>query len=200
MAGLLLRDATLVPMDGTGADPLGAVRTASLRIRGDRITEIGTLTPREDESVIDAAGLVALPGFVQAHVHFCQTLFRGLADDLPLMEWLQQRIWPFEAAHDAASLRASAQLSMLELLAGGTTTVQVMESVRHTEVSFQAAAETGMTTVMGNCLMDRGGPGVPPALETSAAEALQLCEELRAAFDGVGRLHYAVSPRFIRPV
>ena len=56
--------------------------------------------------MIDAEGCAVIPGFVQAHVHLCQVLFRGMADDLPLLEWLRKRIWPFEAAHDARSLRA----------------------------------------------------------------------------------------------
>ena len=67
----------------------------------------------------DCGRLFALPGFVQGHVHYCQTLFRGLAHDLPLTDWLAQRIWPLEAAHDEASTRASARLSVAELLRGG---------------------------------------------------------------------------------
>lgn len=200
MASLLIRDALLLPMDspdGDDARPVGAVRRASMRIRDGVITEIGTLTATPGEASLDANGLVALPGFVQVHLHYCQTLFRGIADDLPLMQWLQQRIWPLEHAHDAASTRASARLSIVDLLRGGTTTVQVMESVRHAEASFAAAAESGMTTVMGNCLMDLGGEGVPAGMVTTATEALRLADELRRAFHGQGRLHYAVSPRFV---
>ena len=59
-------------------------------------------------TIIDAEGGLVLPGFVQTHIHLCQTLFRGLADDLPLLAWLRTRVWPLEAAHDAATLRAAA--------------------------------------------------------------------------------------------
>ena len=201
MTELLLTDLTVVPMDGStdGRDtgPIGHVRRASIRVRGDRITEIGNLTPQDGESVVEGHGLVALPGFVQTHVHLCQTLFRGLADDLPLMAWLQRRIWPLEAAHDHASVEASAQLSILELLRGGTTTVQSMESVRHTEASFEVARQSGITAVLGNCLMDVEDPSAPSGLASSAEEALRWSEELAQTYDGVGRLHYAVSPRFI---
>ncbi len=62
-----------------------------------------------------------MPGLIQTHLHLCQTLFRGLADDLPLMDWLRTRVWPLEAAHTDASLRASARLAACELLLGGTT-------------------------------------------------------------------------------
>src|SRR5687768_14888744 len=139
---LLVRGARIVPMDGPPDAPLGTVRAASLRLRGDRIAAVlpGDAGPTAGERVLDAGGRVALPGFVQGHVHFCQTLFRGLADDLPLLDWLRARIWPLEAAHDAASTRVSAELALFELLRGGTTTVQGMESVRHTEASFAAAA------------------------------------------------------------
>lgn len=197
MPDLCLTDLTVVPMDGPDSAPVGDVRRASIRVRGDRITAIGDLSPQSGETALDGRGLVAVPGFVQGHVHFCQTLFRGLADDLPLMTWLRTRIWPLEAAHDRASIAASAQLSILELLLGGTTTVQVMESVRHTEASFEAAADAGITAVLGNCLMDVEDPAAPGGLATTASEALRLSGELVAAFHGRGRLHYAVSPRFI---
>ena len=69
-------------------------------------------TPPPDRE-IDAGGGYLLPGFVQTHVHLCQTLFRGLADDLPLLEWLKQRVWPLEAAHTPATLAASGSYSHL---------------------------------------------------------------------------------------
>ena len=73
--------------------------------------------------VIDAAGDYLLPGFIQTHVHLCQTLFRGYADDLRLLEWLRTRIWPMEAAHTRDSLTAAARLACHELLRSGTTAV-----------------------------------------------------------------------------
>ena len=84
-----------------------------------------------------------MPGLVQAHVHLCQTLFRGLAETSPLLAWLRERIWPLEAAHDPASLRASARLGIAELLLGGTTAILDMGTVHHTDALFEAAAETG---------------------------------------------------------
>ena len=196
MSDLCLTDLYVVPMDGPESSPLGRVGHASIRVAGDRITEIGELSPAPGETVLDGSGLVAVPGFVQGHVHFCQTLFRGLADDLPLMDWLHTRIWPLEAAHDLTSVGASARLSMLELLCGGTTTVQVMETVRHTEASFEAAAQSGMTVILGNCLMDIDDEQSSLGMATTADEAMRLSEELRTSYHGRGRLHYAVSTRF----
>ncbi|MBX3462997.1 MAG: amidohydrolase family protein [Planctomycetes bacterium] len=194
----LLDDVLVVPMDGPADAPLGAVRRASLRVRGDRIDAIGDLAPGPGERVVAGAGRVALPGFVQGHVHATQTLFRGLADDLPLLDWLRHRIWPLEHAHDAASTRASARLTFAELLAGGTTTVQTMESVRHAEVVCEEALAAGLGAVIGNCLMDLPDGGVPPGLPTTAAAAIATTDALRRAFHGRGgRLAIAVAPRFV---
>ena len=66
--------------------------------------------------MIDARGGYVLPGFIQTHIHLCQTLFRGYADDLPLMDWLRTRVWPMEAAHTPDTLRAAARLATTELL------------------------------------------------------------------------------------
>ena len=188
---------TLLTMDGPAADPVGS-RHGSLRIRGTRIDAIGDLAPLPNESALDGRGLVALPGFVQGHLHFCQTLFRGLADDRALMPWLETRIWPLEAAHDAASVRASARLSLVELLRGGTTCVQVMESVRHAEETFVALRGLGMTAIAGNCLMDVGADRGPSNLATSTQEALEISDDLRRAFHHPSQgMHYAVSPRFV---
>jgi 5-methylthioadenosine/S-adenosylhomocysteine deaminase len=185
-------------MDGPPEAPLGAVRRGSIRVRGDRIVELGALRAEAGERVVAGRGRVATPGFVQGHVHATQTLFRGFADDLPLLDWLQQRIWPLEHAHDAASTRASARLTFAELLAGGTTTVQTMESVRHTEVTCEEALAAGLTAIIGNCLMDLADGGVPPGLPTTAAAAIATTDALRRSFHGRdGRLEIAVAPRFV---
>src|SRR6185369_14380011 len=97
-----------------------------------------------DVEVIDARGCVLLPGFVQTHVHLCQTLFRGAADDLALIDWLKKRLWPMEAAHTAESVYASARLGIAELIRGGTTCALTMETVRHTEAVFTAVEEAGL--------------------------------------------------------
>lgn len=194
----LLDNVVLVPMDGPPAAPLGKVRRGGLRIDGERIAAVGDLLPEPGETVVDGGGQAALPGFVQGHVHCCQTLFRGLADGLELLPWLAWRIWPLEHAHDEASARASAELTLLLLLRSGTTTVQTMESVRHAAAAFAAALALPMQLVSGNCLMDVGGGGVPDGMATSAAAALAATEELRRQYDGRdGRLFCAVSPRFL---
>src|SRR6185437_16449696 len=110
----LFRNATILTMN----DALDVVEGA-VSVRDGRIASIGPEPSEPHDVVIDASGVYLLPGFVQTHVHLCQTLFRGLADDMPLLEWLRTRVWPLEAAHTPETLRASARLAATELLLGG---------------------------------------------------------------------------------
>ncbi len=199
MTDLVLRHAAVLSMaDQQDTDQDRSLPQLDLRIRDGRLVEIGLVAAQPGDVEFDASGLVALPGFVQGHLHYCQTLFRGLADDLDLMHWLRQRIWPLEAAHDINSTRLSAQLSVTELLRGGTTTTQVMESVRHAEASFEVAQASGMVSILGNCLMDVEGDGVPADWVTDADGAMAAVEQLHRTFhNSSAHLHYAVSPRFI---
>ena len=148
--------------------------------------------------IVDASGCLVVPGLVQAHLHLCQTLFRGLSEERPLLAWLRQRIWPLEAAHDAVSLRASARLGIAELLSSGTTALLDMGTVHHTEQLFLAAEECGIRYTGGQALMDRG-QGVPPGLMQPTEAALAESDALFARWDGAanGRLRYAYAPRFI---
>lgn len=148
--------------------------------------------------VIAAEGCAVMPGFVQGHVHLCQVLFRGMADDLPLLEWLRERIWPFEAAHDEASLRASAELGLLEMSLSGTTTVLDMGTVHHQDAVFDACARSGLRVLSGKAMMDHG-EGVPKGLRETTKESLAESDRLVSRWHGAaeGRLSYAYAPRFV---
>jgi len=113
--------------------------------RDGRIVSVGPEPGGGPYTVIDAGGGYLLPGFIQTHIHLCQTLFCGSADDMPLLEWLRRRVWPLEAAHTPSTLRASATLAASELLLSGTTTVLTMETVHDTDVVFGARAAAGAT-------------------------------------------------------
>jgi 5-methylthioadenosine/S-adenosylhomocysteine deaminase len=193
MTTMLLEDAEILTMV-----PGQAPFRGGIRIDGERIAELGDLAPRPGEARVACRGLTALPGFVQGHVHLCQVLFRNLAEGLPLLEWLRRRIWPLEAAHDSNSLRASARLGLYELVAGGCTTFQSMETVHGTEHVLAEVASSGLRAVLGNSLMDRPDAGVPRPLLIGTEEALRTSRELRAAWDGKdGRIHFAFCPRFL---
>src|SRR5947207_15800618 len=113
-------------------------------IRDGRIAAIGPAILERHDRVVEARGGYVLPGLIQTHVHLCQTLFRGYADDLPLMDWLRARVWPMEAAHTPETLRAATRLATAELLLSGTTSVLTMETVHDTDAVFEAAAESGI--------------------------------------------------------
>ncbi len=148
--------------------------------------------------VIDATGCAVTPGLVQAHVHLCQVLFRGAADDLPLLSWLKERIWPYEAAHDERSLAASAELGLLEMMLAGTTTILDMGTVHAYDAVFDACARAGMRAFGGKAMMD-AGERVPKGLRESTKQSLRESDILRETWTGKaeGRLGYAYAPRFI---
>ncbi len=174
--------------------------TADLRVENGRIAEIGPgLRPASGEEVLDVREAVVIPGFVQAHVHTCQTLFRNTADDMELLDWLGDRIWPFEAWLDAEALEASCRLGLHELISGGTTTILDMATVRHTDAVFQAAEDSGIRYVGGKCLMDFDDTGrCPGRLLEEADAALEETRALVTRWHGAadGRLAYAIAPRF----
>ncbi|WP_100397815.1 5'-deoxyadenosine deaminase [Bacillus sp. FJAT-44742] len=196
MKSTLIKNAEIITMNESMDIIYG-----DLFIEGKQIKKIGedlTEVTRPDTKVIDAQGKTILPGFVQTHIHLCQTLFRGQADDMELMDWLQNKLWPLEAAHDSESLYYSAMLGLGELIQGGTTTVVDMETVNHTEAAFQAMAKSGIRALSGKVMMDLGDKLPPQLLENtkhSVEQSVQLLEKWHG-HDG-GRLQYAFCPRFV---
>jgi len=165
-------------------------------IKDRQITRIAQNIDVSADEVFNARGLLIVPGLIQTHVHLCQALFRNLADDLSLLDWLKKKIWPFEAAHTAETLRISARLALAELILSGTTTILDMGTVHHQEVIFEELAVSGMRAVAGKAMMDFGD--MPEALKENTADSLK--ESLRLLekwhnFDA-GRLQYAFAPRF----
>ncbi|MBI4042854.1 MAG: amidohydrolase family protein [Deltaproteobacteria bacterium] len=170
---------------------------SSVRGEGIPLGTEGTLPfDTGDVRVIDAADALVLPGFIQTHTHICQTLFRGMAEGVPLLTWLKKFIWPLEAALTEESLYAASLLGISELLRSGTTSILDMGTVRHTEAVFSASAEMGIRAWIGNVLMD--SKFCPNELRESASQAVKRCDTLYSQWHGKenGRLHYAAAPRF----
>jgi len=189
---VLIRGGTLLPMrDGAFDFP------ADLLIRGRTIDDIGTFEAPDGFEVIDASGCYVMPGLVQIHVHLAQTIFRGLAEDLPLLDWLRRRVWPLEAAHDERSLRASVRLGLIELLLGGTTTVLDMGTTHGGDIVAEELVRSGIRARFGQAMMD-AGDGVPPRLLETTRASLDASAALRKRWDGqdAGRIGYAYAPRF----
>lgn len=194
---LVIGNATVVTMNAARE----VLRDAEIVIQGNRIAKVGHPTRGGKKGVrrfIDAKGRVVVPGLIHSHLHACQTLCRNHADGLELLDWLRERIWPFEASHDAASMRASADLTFLECIKSGATAALDMGSVRHYDAVFESARDAGIRLVGGKCMMD-AGQGVPAGLrettEASLAESLRLIETWHGRENG--RLRYAFAPRFV---
>ena len=192
---LLIKDTTVITLD-----PENHILQGSVVVEQGRIASIESGSLSSDagfDEVIDGRDRLLLPGFIQTHIHLCQTLFRGAADDLALIDWLKQRVWPMEAAHTPESLYASARLGIAELIKGGTTCALTMETVNHTDVVFQAVEESGFRATVGKCMMD-AGEDVPAELnertEDSIAESLRLLDRWHGTAND--RIRFCFAPRF----
>lgn len=167
-------------------------------IQENRIEEISPYISPMEAYIIDAKDKVIIPGMIQTHIHLTQTLFRGQSDDLELMDWLKNRIWPLEGAHDEESNYYAALLGLAELIMGGTTAIIDMGTVNHTEEILEAIYLSGVRAKAGKCMMDYG-KGVPQSLmentEKSISESIKLLKKWNLR-DG-GRIEYAFAPRFV---
>src|SRR6266852_8145587 len=172
---ILIKGGRIVTMDEDDS-----IVSGDVLIRDGRIANIAEAIDDTVDEVIEANGCAVLPGFVQTHIHLCQTLFRGAADDLALIDWLKKRVWAMEAAHTKESIRASARLGIAELIKGGTTCALTMETVRHTKEVLRVVDESGFRATVGKCMMDKGDEVPAPLHENTRAsidESVALIEE-----------------------
>lgn len=138
--------------------------------------------------VVDLPEHALLPGFINLHTHIAMTLLRGFADDLPLMEWLQNHIWPAEARLVGdAFVHDGTLLGMAEMLRGGITCVNDM--YYFPEAIARAAAASGMRTFIG-CVITE----FPSAYAQNAQEYLEKATEVRRKFYGQKRISLVLAP------
>lgn len=125
---ILIKECTVLPLDGREGDKYFC---GHIGIEGDKIALItrdvgqAELFRKKHEAslrVIDGRGKLAMPGLVNIHNHVSMTLLRSYADDMALMEWLNDHIWPFEAKENSEDIMVGAELGIAEMLLGGTTT------------------------------------------------------------------------------
>ncbi|MDQ3338091.1 MAG: 5'-deoxyadenosine deaminase [Myxococcota bacterium] len=196
MSEVVFRGGTILTID-----PAHRVLAGDVACVDGVITHVGdAYTPQSrDYTIVDCAGCIVMPGLVQAHVHTCQTLARGRADDLELMDWLRNVIWPYEAALDEEAAGASAELACAELLLGGTTAILDMGTVHHTDAIFAAAQTSGIRATIGKAMMDAPDPQIPAGLRESTQASLDESAGLIKRWHGRvnGRLRYAYAPRFV---
>ncbi|MBA2663366.1 MAG: 5'-deoxyadenosine deaminase [Bradymonadaceae bacterium] len=189
-----LRGATVVTMNAQWD-----VLEGDVLVEDGRIVALGEVAESRAGQArqVDARGCVVVPGFVQAHIHLCQTLMRNNADDMVLIDWLKKRIWPYEAALSFEELSVSARVGLAELVRGGTTSILDMGTVNHSDAIGEAVERAGIRAHIGKCMMDFGDE-IPGPLFEDTAESLRQSLELYKTWNGAaqGRIRYAFAPRF----
>ncbi|WCN36671.1 amidohydrolase family protein [Aneurinibacillus uraniidurans] len=165
------------------------VYDGAIAFENGRITYVGP-TPdnlSDYEEVIDAKGRIVMPGLVNTHGHTAMSLLRGYADDLPLQEWLETKMWPLEAQFTAEHVRWGTSLSIVEMLKTGTTTF--VDMYDHMDTVAELVAESGM-----RARLCRGVIGLcPPDVQT---QKLEEASAFAAKWNGAagGRITTMMSP------
>ena len=149
MATILLKNGEVLCTDGQ-------VRQADVAITDSTITQVGvTAADWAADKVIDCSNKLVMPGFVNSHNHAAMTLFRGYADDMVLMDWLENKIWPAEANLTGEDVYWGTLMAVAEMLKSGTTTFADMYFFM--DDVAKAVTESGIRGVLS-----RGMAGVAP--------------------------------------
>jgi 5-methylthioadenosine/S-adenosylhomocysteine deaminase len=151
-------------------DALMDGRRVGLRCAGGVISALGPeVSPAPGDETIDAGGAHLVPPLVNGHTHAAMTLFRGSGGDLPLLPWLEEKIWPVEAKLEAEDVYWGARLACAEMLRGGTT--RFWDMYWHPEATARAVADAGVRAAIGAPLFDAHGS--PGELRESAHRSLE---------------------------
>jgi len=155
---IVLKNGTILTMDPS--NPI--IDNGAIGINGDLISFIGKLNEHSinAKKVIDAKKGLILPGLINGHTHAAMTLFRGLADDLPLMEWLNNHIFPAESRINSDFVYTGTLLACAEMILSGTTTFCDMYLFEESAISASKVA--GMRSIMGEVLYDFDSPNYGP--------------------------------------
>jgi 5-methylthioadenosine/S-adenosylhomocysteine deaminase len=161
----------------TGA--LLAGQPVGLRAEQGTIVELGpAVRPRPEDDTLDATGTIMVPPLINGHTHAAMTLFRGYGDDLPLMQWLREKIWPIERKLEPEDVYWGARLACLEMVRSGT--VRFWDMYWHPEASARAVADAGMRATVAAPLID-----VDSDSQQMRATALRSLDQLTGAGDRV---------------
>ncbi|MEW6336651.1 MAG: amidohydrolase [Acidobacteriota bacterium] len=174
---LIVTGGTVLTM-AEGAEPIA---DGAVAVRDGEIVAVGAASDLLDlastTEVLDAGGGLILPGFVNTHTHLAMTLLRGYANDLPLVEWLQRRIWPIEATlMTAENVGLGTRLAAAESLLAGVTCA--CDMYFHSDSVIEAAVEAGMRAVVPESVIDFPTPACPTPQDAMAKQR-ELLERLR---------------------
>lgn len=165
---------------------------ADVYIEGKYIKQIGADLPVTADQTINGHRKALIPGFVNAHTHAAMTLFRGFGDDMPLMPWLEQKIWPNEAKMTREDVYWGARLACLEMIKSGTTTFYDM--YQKFGATADAVEEMGLRAVLSGVCFDHFDPEL-------AEKSKHSIRKLYAGMDEYSpRIRFALGPHAIYTV
>jgi 5-methylthioadenosine/S-adenosylhomocysteine deaminase len=158
-ADILVVNGTLLTLDANRTE----IVDGAVAINRDTIAAVGSMNEFSDwraSRVIDAHGGIVMPGLINTHTHAAMTCFRGLADDLQLMSWLNDHIFPAEAKLDDQKVYQGTRLACAEMIMSGTTCFCDMYLFE--DAVARAASQSGMRAVVGEVLYDFDSPNYGP--------------------------------------
>ncbi len=189
MVDLRIGPALVVPVT---AEPF----TGYVEVTGGEITHLGSSpTDAPAAETVTAPGRIVIPSFVNTHCHTSQQLGRGLGDDVGLLTWLHERIWPYELALDESDSELSALVCAIEQVRNGCTLL-AEPGGRHVDGMARGISAVGIRALLGRSAMDTGD-GRPEGDRESTAEVLDAQDDLAARWHGNGLLRFSYTLRTI---
>src|SRR6266852_5204833 len=185
---LIIRGGTVVTMDSSRR----VIENGAVAVKGGRIVSVGSMTDIDRNytarEIVNARGKVIIPGLINGHTHVPMTLFRGLADDLDLQEWLTKYIFPAEAKNVTEEfVRVGTRLGLAEMIRGGTTTYCDMYYFE--DAIADETAKAGVRGVLGETVID-----FPVADNKTNAEAMAYAEKFVKHWQGNELIIPAIAP------
>lgn len=183
------------------------LKDGAIAIQKDRIIDVGKteelLSKFPNEEQLDARFGIVMPGLVDAHIHLPQALIRGSADDIPLKNWLSDRIWVLQGMYSAEDAQASSALCMLEMLKSGTTTfVDTLLAAHYgPDKIVELVLQSGMRGILAKSIMDQPGYAedrdhMAPGMIEDKESCFRLTKELFERWNGKeGRVYIWLGPR-----
>jgi len=185
---MIVRGGTVVTMDG----PRRVVENGSVAVKNGRIVAVGSVAEIDrsygSRQIVNATGKVVIPGLINGHTHVPMTLFRGLADDLDLQEWLTKYIFPAEAKNVTEEfVRVGTRLGLAEMIRSGTTTYCDMYYFE--DAIADETAKAGVRGVLGETVID-----FPVADNKTNAEAMAYVEKFVSKWKDNPLITPAIAP------
>ncbi|HZW82378.1 MAG TPA: amidohydrolase, partial [Candidatus Deferrimicrobium sp.] len=167
----------VLPMTGSG----DFFSKGEIAVEDGKILSVGPVGSAPEgftpDEIFEGENLLAMPGLINGHTHAAMTLLRSYADDLPLMEWLEQKIWPFEAKMTGEDIYWGSKLAILEMIQSGTTCM--LDMYMAMDRVAEAVDESGF-----RASLSRGMIGVAPNSQTSLDQAIELVKNWHGKAEG----------------